>query len=65
MSVGTLALGDGYAISGYDTMWQVGQGSGGVDSITLSAAPVPEPTTAILLCTGVIGLLAYAWRKRK
>jgi hypothetical protein len=28
-------------------------------------APVPEPSTVLLLATGVIGLLAYAWRKRK
>jgi hypothetical protein len=28
-------------------------------------APVPEPTTLALLVTGAIGLLAYAWRKRK
>lgn len=28
-------------------------------------APVPEPSTIALLVTGLIGLLAYAWRKRK
>ena len=27
-------------------------------------APVPEPTALVMLVTGVIGLLAYAWRKR-
>ncbi len=27
--------------------------------------PVPEPSTIVLLSMGVIGLLAYAWRKRK
>ena len=26
---------------------------------------VPEPTSMVLLVTGLIGLLAYAWRKRK
>jgi hypothetical protein len=32
--------------------------------LTLSLA-VPEPSTITILITGVIGLLAYAWRKRK
>ena len=27
--------------------------------------PVPEPGTLVLLATGLFGLLAYAWRKRK
>ncbi len=27
-------------------------------------APVPEPTTLVLLATSLIGLVAYAWRKR-
>jgi hypothetical protein len=26
---------------------------------------VPEPSTTLLLATGAVGLLAYAWRKRK
>lgn len=30
-----------------------------------SLAPVPEPSTFALLACGLIGLLAYAWRKRK
>ena len=32
-------------------------------SITVSS--VPEPNTFVLLATGLIGLLAYAWRKRR
>jgi hypothetical protein len=27
--------------------------------------PTPEPSTIVLLATGIIGLLAYAWRKRR
>jgi hypothetical protein len=26
---------------------------------------VPEPSTLIIAMTGIVGLLAYAWRKRK
>jgi hypothetical protein len=28
-------------------------------------APVPEPSTLLLAATGLVGLIAYAWRKRK
>ncbi len=28
-------------------------------------APVPEPGTLVLLASGLLGLLAYAWRKRR
>jgi hypothetical protein len=31
----------------------------------LAAMPSPEPSTLVLLASGLIGLLAYAWRKRK
>ena len=34
-------------------------------TFALPAAPAPEPGTVVLLATGLMGLLAYAWRKRK
>jgi hypothetical protein len=40
---------------------QIGSGATWVD---LSIA-VPEPSTLLLLSTGVLGLLAYAWRRRR
>ena len=34
--------------------------------VTLTqTSPIPEPGTVVLLATGVFGLLAYAWRRRK
>ena len=32
---------------------------------TFVLTPVPEPSTILLTVTGLAGLLAYAWRKRK
>jgi hypothetical protein len=34
------------------------------DGVAYMAQPVPEPGTIALLASGLIGLLAYAWRKR-
>jgi hypothetical protein len=36
---------------------------GFVDNVALGE--VPEPSTIMLLATGLVGLLAYAWRKRR
>jgi hypothetical protein len=41
----------------------LGAGWGRIDNFAVSS--VPEPSTIVLLVTGLIGLLAYAWRKRK
>jgi hypothetical protein len=35
------------------------------DNVRLSSEPIPEPCALVLLGSGLIGLLAYAWRKRK
>ena len=40
-------------------------GNGGFRMVALTGSPVPEPGTLVLAATGLIGLLAYAWRKRK
>jgi hypothetical protein len=37
----------------------------GVPNVGVFNESVPEPGTIVLLLTGLIGLLAYAWRKRK
>jgi hypothetical protein len=38
-------------------------GQAGIDNLSISQ--VPEPSTLALLSAGLVGLLAYAWRKRK
>ena len=38
---------------------------GQLHAFALLNAPVPEPSTLLLAATGLVGLLAYAWRKRK
>ncbi len=36
-----------------------------VDDFSGTYTPIPEPGTLALLVTGLLGLLCYAWRKRK
>lgn len=43
-----------------------GNGTGVYNTVAWSATvPTPEPATLVLLATGLLGLLAYAWRKRR
>jgi hypothetical protein len=38
---------------------------GAFDDVTISVSEVPEPGTLTLVVCGLLGLLAYAWRKHK
>ena len=50
--------------SGLATSLAAGNGEANWAYVKLNA-PIPEPGTLTLLVTGLIGLLCYAWRKRK
>ena len=42
--------------------------AGGTNTVALISSPwaaTPEPSALLLAASGLIGLLAYAWRKRK
>jgi hypothetical protein len=46
----------------------VAAGANEIDYVRITSgafAPVPEPGTCVLLTTGLLGLVAYAWRKRR
>ena len=42
-------------------------GRGGVyaDNFSVVSSSIPEPCTSAMVVTGIIGILAYAWRRRK
>jgi hypothetical protein len=48
-----------------DARFYTKENGSGAPSLAFTGSPVPEPSTIALLATGLIGLLAYAWRKRK
>jgi hypothetical protein len=39
--------------------------SAAIDTVSVNTTAAPEPSTVVLLLTGLVGLSAYAWRKRK
>jgi hypothetical protein len=40
-------------------------GSASSEYVTFTTTPAPEPSSLVLLASGLIGLAAYAWKKRK
>lgn len=54
------------------TVWLLGSGATPngesccfvADNVRVVSSTIPEPTTITIVATGMIGLLAYAWRKR-
>lgn len=51
------------ACSGSRHEW--GDGYAGFAPRLVLTTAVPEPSTVLLLCSGLMGLLAYAWRRQK
>lgn len=52
--------------NGLAHMWYMGENSTGQRIGLMEASlNVPEPSTLVLLATGLLGLLCYVWRKRK
>ena len=63
---GTWTLADAYGIS-ENGQYICGSATNGTvtHGFLLTLAPVPEPSTLLLVVSGLVGLLAYAWRRRR
>lgn len=69
----TFTTGDSGGVIGEDIMVRFGTAGGSsapgfrgaFDNVILTASPIPEPSTMMLVLTGLIGLVCYAWRKRR
>jgi hypothetical protein len=61
----TSYVGDMAALQVFDAQLSQSAVEAQVGSLYTAWETVPEPGTVALLATGLIGLLAYAWRKRK
>jgi hypothetical protein len=64
---GVADAGDHFYLGNYTTYWG---GQTQIDYFRMidgayAPVPTPEPATSVILITGVLGLLAYAWRKRR
>jgi len=57
-----VTVGDGGYSANPD--WGITTGSMLVDEVTI-ITHIPEPSTLVLLCMSAVGLLAYAWRRRR
>lgn len=61
----SINLGGSLAVTGYDSRFGSFIASSSSDrDLVLSWTPVPEPGAALLMATGLIGLLANAWRRK-
>lgn len=56
-----------FSVSAGDTIDFVVANSAATEQLaaTVAFTALPEPSTLLLVATGIMGLLAYAWRKRK
>ena len=66
-NVGQMMILGNYSTTGSgDTYWGAyWYNANAGPTITVTTTPTPEPATLVLLITGLLGLLCYAWRKRK